>query len=51
MLEQVEELMNTGELAGIPSQVRFLRLDVTTVTFFKTPNYDKTEVVAVLCAI
>uniref|UniRef100_A0A3Q1IHY5 Uncharacterized protein n=1 Tax=Anabas testudineus TaxID=64144 RepID=A0A3Q1IHY5_ANATE len=24
ILEQVEELMNTGELAGIPSQVRFL---------------------------
>lgn len=33
VLEQVDELMDTGELAGIPSQVRFLQLDVAAVLF------------------
>lgn len=28
VLEQVDELMNTGELAGIPSQVRPARLNM-----------------------
>lgn len=51
VLEQVEELMNTGELAGIPSQVRFLRLDVATVLFSNLQSYGKTEVAAVLHAV
>lgn len=31
VLEQVDELMNTGELAGIPSQVSLLRHHLGTI--------------------
>lgn len=51
VLEQADELMNTGELAGIPSQVRFLWLDVATILCSNLKSYEKTEVAAVLCAI
>lgn len=40
--------MSTGELAGIPSQVRFLLLDVVTVLYSNLQSYNKTEVAAVL---